>query len=247
LDGAVRAVITGAVRTLAPLPGDRHGPLPPLLVGLTVVTGLVDAVSYLLLGHVFVANMTGNVVFLGFALAGAHGFSPAASVLALAGFSTGALVWGRVGPAPAHRGRTLYLATLVEAVLFAIVLVVAVASPNPQDVAVRYPIIVLMGLGMGTQNASVRALGVPDLTTTVLTTTITGIAADTALGGAAAAKAGRRLTAVAAMLTGALAGGLLVLHANESVAVAVPFTLIAVIAATTARIARAEGPWTAIT
>jgi uncharacterized membrane protein YoaK (UPF0700 family) len=47
-----------------------HGPLPVLLVCLTVVTGLVDAFSYLSLGHVFVANMTGNVVFLGFGLAG---------------------------------------------------------------------------------------------------------------------------------------------------------------------------------
>ena len=56
---------------LVPRRGSRHGPLPPLLLGLTVVTGLVDAFSYLLLGHVFVANMTGNVVFLGFAIAGA--------------------------------------------------------------------------------------------------------------------------------------------------------------------------------
>ena len=54
-----------------PWAGSEHGPLSALLVTLTVVTGLVDAVSYLALGHVFVANMTGNVVFLGFALAGA--------------------------------------------------------------------------------------------------------------------------------------------------------------------------------
>ncbi len=47
-----------------------HGPLPVLLLALTVATGLVDAVSYLVLGHVFVANMTGNVVFSGFALSG---------------------------------------------------------------------------------------------------------------------------------------------------------------------------------
>jgi hypothetical protein len=45
----------------------RHGPLPLLLIVLTVVTGVVDAVSYFKLGHVFVANMTGNVLFLGFA------------------------------------------------------------------------------------------------------------------------------------------------------------------------------------
>ena len=51
----------------------KDGLLPPLLVGLTAVTGLVDAFSYLVLGHVFVANMTGNVVFLAFALAGTAG------------------------------------------------------------------------------------------------------------------------------------------------------------------------------
>ncbi len=58
-------------RTLLPARDSKHGPLPPLLVAMTFVTGLVDAFSYLLLGHVFVANMTGNVVLLGFALVGA--------------------------------------------------------------------------------------------------------------------------------------------------------------------------------
>ena len=57
--------------TLVPDRGAPFGPLPPLLVAMTVLTGLVDSFSYLLLGHVFVANMTGNVVFVGFALAGA--------------------------------------------------------------------------------------------------------------------------------------------------------------------------------
>src|SRR5690349_21858580 len=66
-----------------------HGPLPALLLGLTVLTGVVDAVSILALGRVFVANMTGNVVFIGFALAGAAGFSLAASLAALAGFLVG--------------------------------------------------------------------------------------------------------------------------------------------------------------
>jgi hypothetical protein len=69
----LRRLLSDAARTLVPPRGERHGPLPPLLLTLTVVTGLVDAVSYLGLGHVFVANMTGNVVFLGFALAGATG------------------------------------------------------------------------------------------------------------------------------------------------------------------------------
>ena len=61
--------------TLRPPPDDHHGPLVPLMVALTLLSGLVDAVSYLKLGHVFVANMTGNVVFLGLALASAGGLS----------------------------------------------------------------------------------------------------------------------------------------------------------------------------
>ena len=64
------SVLTDAWQTLVPPAGDRHGPLSPLLLVLTVVTGLVDAFSYLVLGHVFVANMTGNVVFLAFAWPG---------------------------------------------------------------------------------------------------------------------------------------------------------------------------------
>src|SRR3974390_819831 len=74
----------------------RHGPLPALLLILTVVTGLVDAVSVLSLGRVFVANMTGNVVFVGFALARVPGFSLSASLFALAGFLLGAFGCGRI-------------------------------------------------------------------------------------------------------------------------------------------------------
>ena len=70
-------------QTLVPRGEVKHGPLPPLLIAMTLVTGLVDAFSYLVLGHVFVANMTGNVVFLAFALAGAPGFSILASLVAL--------------------------------------------------------------------------------------------------------------------------------------------------------------------
>jgi uncharacterized membrane protein YoaK (UPF0700 family) len=74
----------------------RHGPLPLLLFALTVVTGLVDAVSYLKLGHVFVANMTGNVVLLGFAAAGDPDFSVAVSLFAMGSFLLGALAGGRL-------------------------------------------------------------------------------------------------------------------------------------------------------
>ena len=75
--------LTDARETVAPRRGSRDDLLAPLLVALTVVTGLVDSFSYLVLGHVFVANMTGNVVFFAFALAGVAGFSVTASVAAV--------------------------------------------------------------------------------------------------------------------------------------------------------------------
>src|SRR6476619_300485 len=75
--------------TLAPRHGSEEGVLPPLMILLTIVTGIVDAVAYLKLGHVFVANMTGNVVFLGFAAAGASGLSIPASLTAIAAFLVG--------------------------------------------------------------------------------------------------------------------------------------------------------------
>src|SRR3954464_15815390 len=89
--------LADAWRSLVPRRDDPHGPLPPLLLMLTVVTGLVDAFSYLELHHVLVANMTGNVVFLAFALGGVTGFVWWASLLAIAMFMLGALIGGRGG------------------------------------------------------------------------------------------------------------------------------------------------------
>src|SRR5204862_8231651 len=104
----MRAVFSDARQALIPAKGHPDGPLPPLLLALTVVTGLVDAFSYLVLGHVFVANMTGNVVFLGFALAGASGFSIPGSLVALGAFGLGAITGGRLSThVGSYRGRLL--------------------------------------------------------------------------------------------------------------------------------------------
>src|SRR5947208_8727265 len=92
---------------------ERHGPLPALLLVLTMVTGLVDAVSYLALGHVFVANMTGNVVFLGFAIAGAQDFSMSASLVAIAAFLVGALAGGRLGSSMARHGSRFFAISIL--------------------------------------------------------------------------------------------------------------------------------------
>jgi uncharacterized membrane protein YoaK (UPF0700 family) len=200
-------------QVIVPTHAGRHGPLPPLLLGLTLVTGLVDAFSYLLLGHVFVANMTGNVVFLGFAIAGASGFSIPASLVALGSFAFGALMGGKtVSTLGHHRGHLLAAATSFQALLLGASVVAAAASGDPVAGAYRYTLIVLLGISMGIQNATARKLAVPDLTTTVLTLTITGVAADSALAGGTGSAAGRRLVAVTAMFVGALAGAALVLH-----------------------------------
>ncbi|MFJ3789385.1 YoaK family protein [Kitasatospora sp. NPDC090091] len=200
----------------------RHGPLVPMLLALTVVTGLVDAVSYLALGHVFVANMTGNVVFLGFALAGAPGLSATASLAALAAFLLGALAGGRLGEIlPGHRGRLLVVGVSVQVVLLAGATLLAALADHTADPA-RYGLIGLLGLAMGWQNAVVRHLKVPDLTTTVLTMTITALAAD---------RAGRRRLASAVwMLGGAVLGALLVLHAHITGALAVALALLVAVA-----------------
>ena len=107
-----------------------HGPLPVLLLVLTAATGVIDAVSLLALGRVFVANMTGNVVFLGMALAGAPGFSLAASVAALAGFLLGAFAGGGVlRRRGGHRGRLLRDVGAAELVLVAAALVLTATAP----------------------------------------------------------------------------------------------------------------------
>src|ERR1700744_2881180 len=109
--------------------GPGWGPLPELLLILTLVTGLVDAVSILALGRVFVANMTGNVVFAGFAITGAPGFSLGASLFALAGFLAGAAAGGRLTTRVGHdRALHLRAATAAEFVLLALALVIAVTA-----------------------------------------------------------------------------------------------------------------------
>ncbi len=176
--------LTEVRETLAPGRTAPFGPLPPLLVAMTLVTGLVDAFSYLVLGHVFVANMTGNVVFLGFAVAGAHGFSIPASLVALVSFGVGSVVGGQmVARFGHHRGRHLAIAMAVESVLLAASVVLALWSSEAPQHAFRYGLIVVLSLATGVQNASIRKLAVPDLTTTVLTMTVTGIGADSTLGG----------------------------------------------------------------
>jgi uncharacterized membrane protein YoaK (UPF0700 family) len=233
------------LETLRPPPGDRHGPLVPMMVALTFLTGLVDAASYLKLGHVFVANMTGNVVFLGFALAGAGGLSIAASLLALGSFLLGALAGGWLGAQnSSHRGRLLRAANVTQALLILLALLMALLASEPLQEGVRYALIVLLALAMGVQNAAALRLAVPELTTTVLTRTLTGLASESSLVGGAGSRLGRRSVAVAAMLLGALSGGLLVLHVSVAATLAVALVVAAAIVLAAQALSSSDAAWT---
>ena len=153
---------------------------------LTVVTGMVDAVSYLGLGRTFVANMTGNIVFLGFALAGASGLSAVASSVALGAFVTGSALGGRITRRLGAPSDRWLLPTLVlETGLIALAAAAAIGLDAGSEDGRRFGVVALLALAMGTRNAVVKGLAVPDLTTTVLTMTVTGLASDTPPGGGA--------------------------------------------------------------
>ncbi|GAA3110837.1 YoaK family protein [Streptomyces echinatus] len=240
----MRRLLTDALRTLVPSGEERHGPLPPLMLALTVVTGLVDAVSYLGLGHVFVANMTGNVVFLGFALAGSTSLSVLASVVSLGAFLLGALSGGRLGGRhAAHRGHLLRTATALQTVLVAVATLVAGVADGRVTTGFQYTLIVLLGLAMGLQNAVARRLGVPDLTTTVLTLTLTGLAADSVPAGGEGPRPGRRLLSVLAMFLGALVGAVLILHGHLTLTLALALSLLAATSATVHRLSATNPGW----
>ena len=99
--------------------------------------------------------------------------------------------------------------------------VVAFAHPSVSSGWPRFAVIGLLAFGMGVRNSVIRRIAVPDVTTTVLTMTLTGLAADSSLAGGDNARAGRRVAAVAAMFVGALAGAWLLLHHGAGVPLAV--------------------------
>jgi uncharacterized membrane protein YoaK (UPF0700 family) len=177
----------------------------------TFVTGIIDAVSFLGLGHVFTANMTGNVVLLGFALGGRADLSVGRSLAALCAFATGSVVGGRLtNQRQRTPARQLLIAMHAEVLLLCLAAAAALIAGGDTSYAGLSPVIVLTAMAMGLRNAVVRKLAVPDLTTTVLTMTVTGLAADSVLAGGPAPRGGRRLLAALAMASGALIGTMLV-------------------------------------
>lgn len=184
---------------------DRPSDVP--LAGLTVISGLVDAISYVGIGQVFMANMTGNLLILGFAAGDPSKFPLVATAIAVMGFFLGAGLAGQLVERVPNVRRRLILAMAMETSLFGITTVGSFLLPTTQ--AGRYPLIVALGVAMGGRNTVVRRLKIPDISTTVVTGTLANLAADSVLGTGRHTRARRRAGEIVALVLGAWAGVLL--------------------------------------
>lgn len=220
------------------------GPLPALLLLLTTVTGLVDSVSYLVLGKVFVANMAGNLIFVGFGLS-AVGPAVASSVIAIGAFLVGCVAGGRAVQSLAHhRGWLLCGSATVVAVL----VVVAVAllwgvGEGSVSSARRWAAIVVLACGMGFQAALTRQAHLEDMRTVVATLTFTAVAADTKLAGGTGQGAGSGLASVLTVVFGAFCGGLLLRVGDVRAPLLLALALLLAAAAGAAVLSRKEADW----
>jgi uncharacterized membrane protein YoaK (UPF0700 family) len=150
------------------------------------------------------------VVFLGFAIAGVPGFSWPLYIIALLCFALGAVFAGRIAARHSGSGRRRWLlrGAMAETALLWLAALIAVIAPVGENHSV-YAMIALTAAAMGARNTTIRQLKVPDLTTTVLTLTITGLAAESTLAGGGNPNLARRVLAIVAILVGAVAGALL--------------------------------------
>jgi uncharacterized membrane protein YoaK (UPF0700 family) len=200
-----------------------------LMMTLTVVTGALDAVGYLGLDRVFTGNMTGNVVILGMGVAAEEGLPVAGPLIALLGYVLGAAAGGVIIRGRAKGWSAVITASIcVNAAILALVATFLLVAPrfsgqSPAAIAAAATIAVVMGA----QASIARFLAVTDMTTVVVTSTITSYASETLLKGGLTWFTHRRLWAVVAIFAGALAGGLMMkLHISLPVYVAASATLV---------------------
>jgi uncharacterized membrane protein YoaK (UPF0700 family) len=181
-----------------------------LMMVLTFVTGLVDAVGYLGLDRIFTGNMTGNIVILGMGLAGEDSLPVVGPLVALGAYVVGAAVAGRLlhGHKPAWRPIVTAIFACSACVLSAAATVIAIARVGGGSAA-GIGIAACIAALMGAQAATARALAVADMTTVVVTSTITAYASETLFMPGAAWLTHRRLWSILAIFSGALAGALM--------------------------------------
>jgi len=185
-----------------------------LLVLLTLTTGAVDASCFLHLGDVFSSVITGNLVLLGVAAATQSGSLAIHSGTALAGYSAGVLIGAPIATRRARGGEIWPLSVSVTLVAeFCVLAGFSVGweltGGRPGGTA-QLLLIAALAVAMGIQSAAVRQLG--GMSTTYLTGTLTAVVAGLATRDRAPSFA-RSLGVLAAIVSGAVAGGLVAEHA----------------------------------
>ena len=177
------------------------------LLLLTFATGLVDAISVLVLGHVFVANMTGNIIFLGFWFAPRAGVDLTAAIVAFVSFVAGTIIGGRLAR---HFGvqtrRSLTIALGIEVVTLVTLSILAGTGVLSYQANTKLLLISGLATTFGLQNATARQFGVQELSTTVLTSTIVGIGVDSRLAGGTGKREKLRYGVIFVMCAGAVVG-----------------------------------------
>lgn len=177
------------------------------LLLLTFATGLADAISILVLGHVFVANMTGNVIFLGFWLAPKSSIDLTAVVVALPTFVCTTIFSGRLSRHFGDRTRRWITTVLTtEIALLTILSILAGAGVLHYRDNTKLIIIGVLAVTFGLQHSSARQFGIQELSTTVLTSTIVSLGLDSRLAGGTGAREKLRLSVIFTMCAGALVG-----------------------------------------
>lgn len=179
-----------------------------LMLVLTFTTGIVDAGGFLAFDTVFLGNTTGNVLILGMGAAGAHGlpvFSPALALLAFIAGAGVASLFLRSGPA----GWSPRLVSVLSVSTVLVAVTAVLMGFDAGDHAARLSAVGLTAAAMGMQAAAARRIGVADVTTVVVTSTITAWAIDMFARPSRATIFNRRLAAIAMILLGALVGALL--------------------------------------
>lgn len=225
---------------------DRDGPLPALLVGFTMLGGVVDAVSILSLDHVFVATITGNVVFIGLGLVGAGGFSVVSPVVAVAGFLVGVIAGAPLcRRSGGHRGRAVRNVAAWKATLAVPVNIIVVFATEPLHPGVRLTITVLLAASMGAQLTLIRYIRVPDLVTVLITLTMIGVITERGRDRHDPVRY-RRTLSILAFAVGVVSGGALAQYVFPGVALLLGLVIILVVGVISHLVSRDEASWSAL-
>lgn len=205
-------------------------PLTRVLLVLTFTGGICDAVSFLALGTVFTATMNGNILLLGFGIAGKGGLPVLAPLVSMLAFVGGAAVGGLIARRRG-KGKRLVDVMLLEAALVGVAGVIALAIDIEAGELSAGVLIALLAVAMGMRSATVREIALPDLSTTLVTMPLVGLGADLGTPAGSAPTARRRIAAVVALAGGAVAGALLLeIHVAAALFAMVAVSLAATLA-----------------